>query len=195
MSLSAYVPIVGLFALGGALRAVLGRRSRRSSAHAVQPGQARRLRVRHRADPAAGRRRPVPGQVLPDRDALHRLRHRDHLPVPVGGLASTRSACSGSSRWSCSSSPSSSRTPTCGGAAAWTGTEATMGIEEKLPERHPADHRREAGQLGAQVVSFWPATFGLACCAIEMMADRRGRATTSAASAWRSSGPRPARPT
>ena len=28
-----------------------------------------------------------------------------------------------SSRWCCSSSPSSSPTPTCGGAAAWSGTE------------------------------------------------------------------------
>jgi hypothetical protein len=50
----------------------------------LQPGQARGLRVRHRADAAAARRRPVPGEVLPDRDAVHRLRHRDRLPLPVG---------------------------------------------------------------------------------------------------------------
>ena len=34
--------------------------------------------------PQADGRRPLPGEVLPDRDAVHRLRHRDHLPVPVG---------------------------------------------------------------------------------------------------------------
>ena len=42
--------------------------------------------------------------------------------------------------------------------------------------------------------SLWPATFGLACCAIEMMAAGAGRYDL-AGSAWRCSGPRPARPT
>ena len=42
--------------------------------------------------------------------------------------------------------------------------------------------------------SVWPATFGLACCAIEMMAPAP-RTTTSRAGAWRSSGPARARPT
>ena len=155
MSLSTYVPIVVLFALAAAFARLLGDRRAVHRAAALQPGEARRLRVRHRADAAAAQRRPVPGQVLPDRDALHRLRHRDHLPLPVGRRQPTRSACSGWSRWSCSSSPCSSRTPTSGGAAAWTGTdeELAMGLEEKLPERGPADHRREAGQLDAQVVA------------------------------------------
>ena len=30
------------------------------------------------------RRQPVPGEVLPDGDAVHPLRHRDRLPLPVG---------------------------------------------------------------------------------------------------------------
>ena len=123
--------------------------------------------------PAAGRRRPLPGEVLHHRDALHRLRHRDHLPLPVGRRTSTRWGSSAWSRWCCSSPPSSSPTPTCGDAADWTGTEgATVGIEEKLPSgvllttvEGVAGYMRKA--------SFWPATFGLACCAIEMMTTRR----------------------
>jgi len=30
-------------------------------------------------------RGPDPGQVLPDRDVVHRVRHRDHFPVSLGG--------------------------------------------------------------------------------------------------------------
>ena len=154
MSLSPYVPIIGLFALAAAfaLFSVGAAPLRRSPA--LQQGQARGVRVRHRAQPAAGRRRPVPGQVLPDGDALHRLRHRDHLPLPVGGVVRRSGRSSASWRWSCSSSRSSSRTPTCGGAAAWTGTEEErqMGIEEKLPAGVLLTSRGEAGQLVPEVV-------------------------------------------
>jgi hypothetical protein len=46
----------------------------------------------------------------------------------------------------------------------------------------------------AQTSSMWPDTFGLACCAIEMMTIVP-RATTSRASGWSASAPRRARPT
>ena len=91
----------GCFALAAAFAVVLGRR------RAVRRPASRYNRAKLDAyecgiepTPAAGRRRPVPGQVLPDRDALHRLRHRDRLPLPVGGRRSTRWASSGWSRWS-----------------------------------------------------------------------------------------------
>src|SRR5262249_35305014 len=69
--------------------------------------------------------------------------------------------------WSPSSSPCLSRTPTYGGAAAWIGT-SVMGIEEKLPSGVLLTSvEKLAGWARAR--SVWPATFGLACCAIELM--------------------------
>jgi NADH-quinone oxidoreductase subunit B len=68
-----------------------------------------------------------------------------------------------------------------------------MGLEEKLPAgfvlttlENVAGYMRKA--------SIWPATFGLACCAIEMMAVGTPT-TTSPASAWSASPPPRARPT
>ena len=52
-------------------------------------GQGGAVRVRDRARPRAGR--ALPGALLPGRDDLHHLRHRDHLPLPVGrGLPAAR---------------------------------------------------------------------------------------------------------
>jgi NADH-quinone oxidoreductase subunit B len=53
-----------------------------------------------------------------------------------------------------------------GGAAAWNGTD--MGLEEKLPSGILLTTVEKVGGYFRKA-SLWPATFGLACCAIEMM--------------------------
>ena len=50
----------------GRVRGLLDHRSALDRPAPLQPGPARRVRVRHRAHPAGGRRRPVPGEVLPE---------------------------------------------------------------------------------------------------------------------------------
>ena len=196
LMLSIYVPILGLFALAAAFALFSVAAAPFIGPAPVQPGQARRLRVRDRAGRPAAHRRPVPGQVLPDRDALHHLRHRDRLPLPVGRRTTTRWASSGWSRWSSSSPPSSSPTPTCGDAAGSTGTERRrpMGLEEKLP----------SGVLLTTVEKLVNWTRKSLAVAGDVRpgllrhrddGHRRRAATTWPASAWRSSAPRPGRPT
>ena len=53
--------------------------------------------------------RALPGELLPRGDAVHHVRHRDRLPVPVRGVARRRSAPTASGRsWSSASCSSSS---------------------------------------------------------------------------------------
>ena len=68
-----------------------------------------------------------------------------------------------------------------------------MGIEEKLPSGFLLTTVEQAAGW-VRKSSVFPATFGLACCAIEMMTTGAG-ATTWPDSAWRSSAARRARPT
>ena len=68
---------------GRRLRDLLARAGGLYWPEALEPRETGRLRVRDRADPAA-ERQPVPGEVLPDGDAVHPLRHRDRVPLPVG---------------------------------------------------------------------------------------------------------------
>ena len=104
--------------------------------------------------------------LLHHRDAVHRLRHRDHVPLPVRGRLRRARLVRGLIEMLLFMRHRFDRLrATSGAAAEWMDL---MGIEEKLPSgvllstvEGLAGYMRKA--------SFWPATFGLACCAIEMM--------------------------
>src|SRR6266481_552841 len=139
------------------------RRHRRPQA--VEPGQAGELRVRHRADADAAARGQDPGQVLPDRDVVHRVRHRDHLPVSLGGRLQQarrlRPGRDGDVRHHCACRVRVHL------AARRPGVGLAMGLEEKLPSGVLLTSVEKAAGW-ARARSVWPATFGLACCAIEL---------------------------
>ena len=78
-----YLPVVALAVLAVVFAALSRVASQLLAPSATTDRQALALRVRHRARPRAAR--ALPGALLPDRDDLHRLRHRDHLPLPLGG--------------------------------------------------------------------------------------------------------------
>ena len=68
-----------------------------------------------------------------------------------------------------------------------------MGVEEKLPSGILLTTVEKVVGY-ARKVSVWPATFGLACCAIELMPPA-GRGTTWPGSAWSARPTRRGRPT
>src|SRR5215469_16498396 len=151
---------------GPRLRRLLGHLRRHRRAEAVEPGQAGKLRVRHRADAAPAGRGQDPGQGLPDRDVVHRVRHRDHLPVSLGGhLQQARRLRPGRDGDLRDHGAGRLRVRL---AARRPGVGLAMGIEEKLPSGVLLTSvEKVAGWARAR--SVWPATFGLACCAIELM--------------------------
>src|ERR1700759_1680105 len=148
------------------LRRVLSHHGLHRGPQTLEQGQARRVRVRYRADPDPARRWQGPGQVLPDRDAVHRLRHRDRLPLPLGGglrqARHVRPGRDGPLRHH------RARRVRLRLAARRPGVGLKMGIEEKLPSGVLLTSvEKIAGWARAR--SVWPAPFGLACCAIELM--------------------------
>src|SRR5215469_5497857 len=144
---------------GPRLRRLLGHLRRHRRAEAVEPGQAGKLRVRHRADAAPAGRGQDPGQVLPDRDVVHRVRHRDHLPVSLGGhLQQARRLRPGRDGDLRDHGAGRLRVRL---AARRPGMGLAMGIEEKLPSGVLLTSvEKVAGWARAR--SVWPATFGLA---------------------------------
>ena len=197
MSLSPYVPIIGLFALAAAFALFSVARRAASSARAATTGPSST-----RTSAASSRRpQPVGGGRFPVKfyltamlfiifdieiiflypwavsfDALGRLRLRGDGPVHRHGLHRLRLRVA-------------ARRPGLG-----LREERQMGIEEKLPTgillttvEKLVNWSRKSSLLGRHLRP------GL----LRHRDDgrRRGRTTTWAAWAWRSSGPRPARPT
>ncbi len=64
-------------------RGLLRRLGHARPLQAAHRGQDRAVRMRHRAERRTAH--PFPGALLPRRDDLHHLRHRDRLLVPMGG--------------------------------------------------------------------------------------------------------------
>src|SRR5262249_5840447 len=119
---------------------------------------------------AAGRRRPrAPvGEVLPRRDDLPALRHRGRLPLSVGdGAARSRVGRLRAGRAVHGAAPRRLRLRLAQGRARLGQREGVMGLETETPVlTMPV----ETLVNWARRSSIWPVTFGLACCAIEMMA-------------------------
>src|SRR5438132_12778259 len=168
------------------LRRVLVRGVQPAGSPAPDPGQALPLRVGHRAG-RHDRQRALPHQVLRHRHALHRLRRGVGLPVPVGrGLPVARPGRGlGAGGLRCLPPGGLRLRPQAG--------RTRMGIDQPPPPglagpptEDPAHLlvRANEPRVGTGIVtgvldrvvdwarrsSLWPATFGLACCAIEMMA-------------------------
>ena len=147
--MSQYLPIIVLVVLAVLFGLITFGASRLLSATAIV-GEDGAVRERHRAEPrAAG---AVPGQLLRRRDALHHVRHRDHLhPYAV-----TRKLSVSMDSWRSSSSPrcSSSRSCTrwraavstgvrCSAPATWTWMPCMV-----TPERTAATTIRRVGTEG-----------------------------------------------
>ena len=154
------------------------------------PVKERALRVRA---PHPGRQDlPLRGQLLPDRDALHPLRHRGRLPLPGrrhrpggrerlrpgrdrrlrlpadggAGLRLGAGERSIGNRGRATSAPKQLRARATCCAGDLEGEE----LERLRRARASSPRNLESVLNWARANSICPLTFGLACCAIEMMA-------------------------
>ena len=173
--MNVYIPILVIgaiaaaFAVGSVGIAVLigPRRYNRAKLEAYECG----IEPMAPGSPGHATRPALPDEVLPDGHAVHRLRHRDRVPLPVGGgvrqlglfalvemlLFMLTVFVAYAYVWR-------------RGGLSWDYTgRLIMGLEEKLPGGILLSTvEKVAGYI--RKGSLWPATFGLACCAIEMMA-------------------------
>ena len=135
---------------------------------------------------------PLRDQLLPDRDALHPVRHRGRLPLPGGAPARgvrvvrarsrrsssscccwSRSSSSGEGERSNGSDPPEARRTTCASASCarsrcCAATSRARTSSEYVEERVLLTTLENA-QNWARKNALFPLGFGLACCAIEMI--------------------------
>src|SRR5258706_2236129 len=122
------------------------------------------LRVGHH--PRHSRPPPHVGALLPHRDALHHLRRRGRLLLSVGGAAAAaqvvRPDRDGRVHWHPARRP----------RAHLAERRARMGLEDLAESLGKNILTTTMGKLvgWGRGNSVWPAQFGLACCAIEMIA-------------------------
>src|SRR5690606_39273405 len=124
--------------------------------------------------------RTLPGPLLPGRDGLHRLRPGDGLLLPAGREVQRRAAVPTGQRLVLRALAGGSvRLPAAQGRLP---LEVSMGLRDLF--------EKDVQELEAEGILFttlqnlvkwgrsnslWPVTFGLACCAIEMMAATNSR--------------------
>src|SRR5471030_3076747 len=109
-------------------------------------------------------RSPILGEVLPHRGAFHRVRRRDGLPLSVGDPVQAARLV---------------RSRRDGNLSCDSPDRIFLCVEEEGPFMGLIENRFDSNVLTTTVDKFfnwarksslWPMQFGLACCAIEMMA-------------------------
>src|SRR5262249_31896284 len=106
--------------------------------------------------------------VLPRRDHVHPVRHRDGVPHPVGG------AVQGARRAGARGDRHLLRRPRLRARVPVEAGRSRVGLESWLQEGVLTTRVDEVIKWGRKN-SLWPMPFGVACCAIEMMATLSSR--------------------
>ena len=189
-----YLPVVVLLVLATVFGAVS--LTRVAAARAAPAVRAKEAPYECGIVPEPRAARALPGQLLHRGDAVHHVRHRDHVPLPVRG-ESTRARASTASGRSCCSRRllprrSSTRSPRAGSTGVRCTAARRLSSTASLDRAHHRSRRSAAsalegrGERGSRR-GRW------ACQDVESTTDSAGSTTTSspARSKTSSSGPAP----